>query len=64
MTNTAVCTHHFVQGNVRLRVAAVLGASAMAASYVTAKNVSLAVPEPVIRDSSAATAASGVSMFK
>ena len=65
VTNTAVCTHHFIQGNVRLRVAAVLGASAMAASYVTAKNVSLAVPEPVIRGFIAcALVASGVSMFK
>ena len=65
VTNTAVCTHHFMHGNVRLRVAAVLGASAMAASYVTAKNVSLAVPEPVIRGFIAcALVASGVSMFK
>lgn len=65
VTNTAVCTHHFVNGNVRLRVAAVLGASAMAASYFTAKNVSLAVPEPVIRGFiAAALVASGVSMFR
>mmetsp|Transcript_12443 Transcript_12443/g.57613 ORF Transcript_12443/g.57613 Transcript_12443/m.57613 type:complete len:364 (-) Transcript_12443:221-1312(-) len=65
VTNTAVCTHHFVNGNVRLRVAAVLGVSAMAASYLTAKNVSLAVPEPVIRGFiAAALVASGVSMFR
>jgi uncharacterized membrane protein YfcA len=65
VTNTAVCAHHFAHGNVRLRVAAVLGASAMAASYATAKNVSLSVPEPVIRGFiAAALVASGVSMFK
>ena len=65
VTNTAVCAHHFAHGNVRLRVAAVLGASAMAASYVTAKNVSLSVPEPVIRGFiAAALVASGVSMFR
>lgn len=65
VTNTAVCSHHFMHGNVRLRVAAVLGVSAMAASYATAKNVSLAVPEPVIRAFiAAALVASGVSMFK
>ena len=65
VTNTAVCAHHFRNGNVRLRVAAVLGASAMAASYATAKNVSLSVPEPVIRGFiAAALVASGVSMFR
>lgn len=65
VTNTAVCAHHFAHGNVRLRVAAVLGVSAMAASYATAKNVSLSVPEPVIRGFiAAALVASGVSMFK
>jgi len=65
VTNTAVCAHHFQNGNVRLRVAAVLGASAMAASYATAKNVSLSVPEPVIRGFIAsALVASGVSMFR
>jgi uncharacterized membrane protein YfcA len=65
VTNTVVCAHHFKFGNVRLRVAAVLGVSAMAASYATAKNVSLAVPEPVIRAFiAAALVASGVSMFK
>ena len=65
VTNTAVCAHHFQNGNVRLRVAAVLGASAMAASYATAKNVSLSVPEPVIRGFiAAALVASGVSMFR
>ena len=65
VTNTAVCAHHLRNGNVRLRVAAVLGASAMAASYATAKNVSLTVPEPVIRGFiAAALVASGVSMFR
>ena len=52
---TALCatlvttSHAALAGNVRMRVAVVLGVSAMAASYFTAKNVSLSVPEPVIR---------------
>ena len=65
VTNTAVCTQHFIAGNVRMRVAAVLGLSAMAASYFTAKNVSLSVPEPVIRGFIAtALVASGASMLR
>jgi uncharacterized membrane protein YfcA len=65
VTNTAVCTQHFIAGNVRMRVAAVLGVSAMAASYFTAKNVSLSVPEPVIRGFIAtALVASGASMLR
>lgn len=45
VTNTVVCAHHLREGNVRLRVAAVLGSSAMAAGYLTAKTISLSVPE-------------------
>ena len=64
-TNTVVVTHHLREGNVRIRVAAVLGATAMAASYVTAKNVSLSVPETAIRGFIAsALVASGASMLR
>ena len=65
VTNTVVVTHHLREGNVRIRVAAVLGATAMAASYVTAKNVSLSVPETAIRGFIAsALVASGASMLR
>ena len=65
VTNTAVCAHHFSAGNVRPRVAAVLGCSAMAASYITAKTISLSVPEEGIRGFIfTALVASGISMLK
>lgn len=65
VTNTAVCAHHFAAGNVRLRVAAVLGVSAMAASYGTAKTISLSVPEEGIRGFIfTALVASGISMLR
>jgi len=50
VTNTAVCAHHIKAKNVNGRVACVLGATAMMASYGTAKTISLSVPEAGCRD--------------
>ena len=65
LTNLAVSTAHFRNGNVKFRSAALLAGSAMACSYLVAKNLSLQIPEAHVKQFIVvALISSGVSMLK
>ena len=65
ITNLAVSTAHFRNGNVKMRSAALLAGSAMACSYLVAKNVSMQIPESQVKQFIVvALISSGVSMLK
>ena len=65
LTNTAVSAAHIRSGNVRFRAAALLAGSAMTASYLVAKNVSMQIPETYVKNLIViALISSGVSMWR
>ena len=65
LTNVAVSTAHFRNGNVKSKSAVLLAGSAMACSYLVAKNISLQIPEEHVKQFIVvALISSGVSMLK
>lgn len=65
LTNLAVSTAHIRSGNVKFRTAALLAGSAMTASYLVAKNISMQIPETYVKQFIVvALVSSGVSMWR
>ncbi len=65
LTNVAVSAAHFRNGNVKSKSAVLLAGSAMACSYLVAKNISLQIPEEHVKQFIVvALISSGVSMLK